>query len=277
MKLKKSTVNIGLEKPLKILHVTDSHLAFVDERDNERKHALARRLSSPEKEKFFYEHLEYGKANCDLIVHTGDLYDFTSQASFDFARKVLADEKLFYAVGNHEFSQYVGEAYEDRAYKMNSFHEMGPGLGVPLFFNSRVFGGVNFVSVDNSYHQFESWQITRLEKEIKKGLPVVLAMHVPIFEQSLYDYHIQRSGEGSSSYLAGCDEDHLPYDEWRAIEIRPRGATLEMIEYIKSQPSIKAILAGHVHFSFESMLTETLPQFVTGGGYEGIAREVTLI
>ncbi len=277
MKLEKSTVNIGLEKPLKILHVTDSHLAFVDERDNERKHALARRLSSPEKEKFFYEHLEHGKANCDLIVHTGDLYDFTSQANFDFARKVLADEKLFYAVGNHEFSQYVGEAYEDRAYKMNSFHEMGSGLGVPLFFNSRVFGGVNFVAMDNSYHQFESWQITRLEKEIKKGLPVVLAMHVPIFEQSLYDYHIKRSGEGSSCYLAGCDEDHLPFDEWRAIEIRPRGATLEMIEYIKSQPSIKAILAGHVHFSFESMLTETLPQIVTGGGYEGIAREVTLV
>ena len=37
------------------------------------------------------------------------------------------------------------------------------------------------------------------------------------------------------------------------------------------------ILAGHVHFSFESMLTETPPQIVTGGGYEGIAREVTLV
>ena len=277
MKLEKTTLEIGLEKPLKILHVTDSHVALCDDRDNPRKKALAERLGNPDKEKYFEEHRAYAKENCDLLVHTGDLFDFTSQANFDFARKVLADEDIFYIAGNHEFSQYVGEAYEDFAYKMNSFREMSPGLGVPLFFNSKIVGGVNFVGMDDSYHQFEPWQITRLKKEIDKGLPVILTMHAPIFEQSLFDYHIQRSGAGSSSYLVGCDEDHLPDDEWRAIEIRPRGATLEMVDFIKSQPQIKAILAGHIHFSFVSNLTPTIKQIVTGGGYEGIAREITII
>lgn len=276
MELIRSTLEIGLEKPIKLLHVTDSHIALADERDNERKHELAKRLSAPEKEKHLEDHLAYGKENCDVIVHTGDLIDFTSQANFDFARKILSDEKVFFAAGNHEFSRYVGEAYEDRAYKMNSFREMMPGLGAPLFFNSRVVGGVDLVSIDNSYHQFEQWQITRLEKEIAKGLPIILCMHVPLFEESLYDYHVGRSGAGSSSYLVGCDEDHLPYDEWRAIEIRPRGATLEMVDFIKSQPLIRAILAGHVHFSFESKLTDSLTQFITGGGYDGVARELTI-
>ena len=278
MQLIHSTLEIGLEKPLKILHVTDSHIALADERDSERKHALAKRLGAPEKELFFSDPLAYGKDHCDLLVHTGDLIDFTSQANFDFARKVLAEEKVFFAAGNHEFSQFVGEAYEDRAYKMNSFREMQPGLGAPLFFNSRVLGGVNFVAIDNSYHQFEPWQLTRLKKELAKGLPIVLCVHVPLFEQALYDYHVSRTGKGSSCYLCGCeDEDLLPDDEWRAIEIRPRGVTTEMVSFIKEEALIKAVLSGHVHFSFESLLSPGMPQYVTGGGYDGTARELTIL
>ena len=277
MELIKSTLNIGLERPLKVLHVTDSHVALVDDRDNERKHALAKRLGSAKKEQFFQEQLEYAKNCCDLMVHTGDLIDFTSYANFDFARKVLAEEKVFFTAGNHEFSQYVGEAYEDRAYKMNSFREMQPGLGAPLFFNSRIVGGVNFVAIDDSYHQFEPWQLTRLQKELDKGLPIILCLHVPLFEKKLYDYHIERSGPGSCSYLLGSDEDHLPDDEWRAIEIRPRGITTEMAAFIKSQPLIKAVLAGHIHFNFVSELAPGMPQFITGVGCDGYAREITIL
>ena len=112
---------------------------------------------------------------------------------------------------------------------------------------------------------------------IVANLPIILCLHVPLFEQSLYDYHVSRSGPGTSSYLLGCDEDHLPDDEWRAIEIRPRGITEEMAAFIISQSQIKAVLAGHIHFSFESLLAPGLPQFVTGGGYDGIARELTIL
>lgn len=276
MNIEKNTLHIGLEKPLKIFHITDSHVALCDDRDNERKKALAQRPNRVGREKFLESHLAYGRENCDLIVHTGDLIDFTSQANFDFARKVLVDEKVFFAAGNHEFSQYVGEAYEDFAYKMNSFREMQPGLGAPLFFNSKIIGGVNFVSIDDSYHQFEPWQMEKLKKEIEKGFPIILCLHVPLFEQSLYDYFISITSPGDCTYLAGCDEDHLPYDEWRAIEIRPRGVTCEMVDFIKSQPQIKAVLAGHLHFSFVSDIAPGKPQFVTAGGYQDHVRELTI-
>ncbi len=38
--INKCTLNIGVEKPFKILHITDSHIALCDERDNERKRAV---------------------------------------------------------------------------------------------------------------------------------------------------------------------------------------------------------------------------------------------
>ena len=279
MKLEKSTLEIGLERPVKLLHVTDTHLTLVDERDNERKHALAKRLRDPDKEKYLCEQLEYARENCDLLVHTGDLMDFVSHANVEKAREVVSDEKVFFIAGNHDYSQYVGEAWEDKAYRMNSYMEiehMG-GLGVPMLFNSRVAGGVNIVGIDNSYYLFEDWQIVRLKKEVEKGLPVILAFHDPLFEQSLYDYHYEHSPE-DCTYIVGCDEEHLlRYSEFRAYQQRPDEPTLRMIDYIKSEPMIKAILTGHLHFSFESRLTPTLTQYVTGGAYDGTCRELTIV
>ena len=276
MQLVKNELHIGLEKPLKLLHVTDSHIALADERDDERKHALAKRMGSPDKERYWAEQLAYAEQNCDLLVHTGDLMDFVSHANVDWARKALKNEKVFFIAGNHDYSQYVGEAWEDEAYRMNSYMQMGYGLGVPMFFSSRIVGGVNIVGIDNSYYRFASWQLWRLKKEVEKGLPIVLAFHDPLFEESLYHYHLERLPH-EPTYLVGCDEEHLlPYNEFRAVQQRPDEPTLAMIDYIKNEPLIKVILTGHLHFNFESSVAENLPQFVTGGGYEGVAREITI-
>ena len=277
MNLVKNTVKIGLEKPVKLLHVTDSHLCLADERDNERKHALAERLGDPNKEIYLNEQIEYAEKNCDLLIHTGDLMDFVSYANVDKAREIVSNEHIFFIAGNHDYSQYVGEAWEDNAYRMNSYMQMGYGLGVPMFFNSRTVGGVNIVGIDNSYYLFAEWQLYRLKKEAEKGLPIVLAFHDPLFEQSLYDYHFENV-PGDCAYLVGCDEEHLlRYSEFRAVQQRPDEPTLRMIEYIKGEPLIKLILTGHLHFNYESNITDSLPQFVTGGGYDGEAREITLI
>ena len=44
MKLEKNTLHVGLEKPVKFLHVTDTHLTYADEQDDERTCALCRNL-----------------------------------------------------------------------------------------------------------------------------------------------------------------------------------------------------------------------------------------
>lgn len=279
MELLKNTIQIGLEKPLKLLHVTDSHIALADELDNERKHKLLGRAFSPDKEKYLYEQIAYAKENCDVMVHTGDMFDFVSHANTVKAQEILADEHIFFIAGNHEYSQYVGEAWEDKAYRMNSYMEIERygGFGVPMLWNTRTVGGVNIVGIDNSYYLFEDWQLYRLKKEAKKGLPIILAFHTPLFEQSLYDYCFEKMSFEICSYLAGVDESHLErYSEFRAYQQRPDAPTLRMIEYIRNEPLIKAIFAGHVHFNYESNITDSLPQFVTGGGYDGYAREITV-
>ena len=282
MKLQKKTLRVGLEKPLKVLLVADTHLTLADERDDERKRALARSRTASfgnedgHVERALDEAIAYARENCDLLVHAGDLIDFVSRANVEKARKILSDPGIFFASGNHEFSRYVGEACEDRAYKMNAYMEMGYGLGVDMFFQARVVGGVNFVAVDNSYYLFEDWQLRRLRMEIEKGYPVILCLHTPLFEESLYQWMMER-GE-TCAYLAGCDEEHLlPYGEYRAVQQRPDGATMRMIEAIESEKAIRAILAGHLHHAFESVLPGGAVQYVAGAGYREEATELLIL
>ena len=283
MELEKTVIHIGLEKPVRLLHVTDTHLTLADERDNERKQKLGRDRTASfhntngRVERFLDEQITYAEEHCDLMVHTGDLIDFVSKANVEKARALLANEKILFIAGNHEYSQYVGEAWEDSAYRMNSYMQMGYGLGVPMFYNARTAGGVNIVAMDNGYYRFEDWQLWRLKREVEKGLPVILAFHNPLFEQSLYDRNMARPGAASAG-LVGCGEEHLlRFSEFRAVQQRPDEPTLRMIDYISHEPRIKAVLTGHLHFSFESRLAGGQMQYITGGGYDGIAREVIIV
>ncbi len=273
----KSSVEIGLEKPVKLLHVTDTHLCDMDDRDDIRKHWVVRRDDRAGNRKLFQEAIDYCNEHCDIMAHTGDLISLVSKRSMEAVREHLSTCKDFLAIaGNHEFSNYGGEAWEDIAYKMTNYQRVRQGLGFDLLFASREIGGVNLVALDNGYYHVEEWQRWRLEQEIKKGLPIVLMMHVPMFEQGLYEHSVKEHSDGIA-YLMGCDEEHLlPYSEYRAVQQRPTPDTTRFIEYVYSQPLIRCVLTGHIHLNYESKLASGIPQFVTGHNYGGFAREITL-
>ena len=276
--IKKTVIDLGLEKPLKLLHVSDSHIPLCDGRDSELKQAIAARKAP--RLSGMLDCLDaqtaYAEENCDLLIHTGDLIDFLSQANLEFARKWLKHDRVLYIAGNHEY--YDGPGWEDMHYRMTSVAKMGPeGIGANLFFTSRAVGGVNFVGIDDAYHQVEDWQTQRLALEVEKGLPVILFAHAPLFEQSLWERSVD-FWQDSSAYLVGCDEEHLmTYTEFRAVDQRPFPSTKRFVDYVNGEKRIKAVLAGHVHFHFESRLPGGAMQYVTGRGYQGAAREITLL
>ena len=101
MRFKSETVNLhfGLEKPVRILHVTDVHLSLADDVDGDsmKEHARERRrefvkeASYPERDPqgYFEEAMEYSK-EFDCTVITGDVIDFISHANCQTAKKILA-------------------------------------------------------------------------------------------------------------------------------------------------------------------------------------------
>ena len=272
----KTKVEIGLDKPVKLLHVTDTHITHWDERNDDLKKKYCGPVEKADQIRdYFLETIDYCNKNCDMMAHTGDLINVLTYKSLEVVRDCFAKSENYLAIaGNHEFSQFCGESWEDTAYKMNT-HQLVRGiLGFDLFFSAKQVGGINVVGIDNGYYHVEPWQLWRLQREVKKGLPVVLMMHVPLFEQGLYERMLVE-GKGIP-YLMGCDDEHLlPVEEFRAVQQRPTEDDLRFIDYVHSEPLIKCVLAGHVHINYESVLPGNTLQLVTGLNCEGISREIT--
>ncbi len=265
--LKQTDLHIGIEKPFSFVHISDTHLTLADGRDDERKIALSKKRSkifSPPPEDVLREAEKYVREKGLSIVHTGDLIDFVSEANLERAERFVKENTVLFVAGNHEYSLYVGEAFEDEAYRNKSLAHVQSFFKAPIRFNSCVIGGVNFVGIDNGYYLFDRAQLDMLKQEAAKGLPIVLFMHNPLFEKSLFEYSF-KVHKYQSAYLTGTPDELLKLGTPdRMAQQKPDEITLETIEYIKTQPLIKAILTGHLHRDFESNITDILPQYITG-------------
>ena len=285
LKIRQITVKIGLSKPFKVLHVSDSHVCLADGRDNERKRQLAaiRAGYFPRARASIAASVAYAKAHGELFLHTGDLEDFVSAAGLDMIRETFRGIDCIAAVGNHEFSQYVGEAREDAAYKAVSFGRVQAVWPNDPLFYARVVNGVNFVAFDNVYSYTVPSQLERLRAEVAKGLPIVLLCHVPFFSEEIYMASVKAMGQSSDKriYLAGVPAERMANPkpgEPVTHGLAPDRETLAFIEYFEKQPLIKAVLCGHLHWEWSGQLPGIgIPQYVAGLGAAGFAQEVTFV
>ena len=275
MNIPETELHIGVEAPFTVLHMSDTHLTLADLRDGERKVTLAeKRLKYfPHAEALLTAASELAKQHRAPILHTGDLIDFVSLANLERAKQFTDENDCFMVAGNHEFSLYVGEAWEDAAYRNQSLDKVQASFRNDIRMSSRVIGGVNFVALDDGYYLFEEEQLAFLKGEVARGLPIVLMMHNPLYEEEYFDsitYHRERVGLKPSAtppcaYLTGVPEALMGhYDDHRRRQQRPDEITDRTVAYIKSEPLIRAVLAGHVHYSLVTKLREDAPQIITG-------------
>ena len=270
-------LSLGAEKPFRLLHITDTHLCLADERDNERKNNLAegRKKVFGDGEDALAWSIEKSKELDALLVHTGDLLDFVSEANIDAAKKFTDENDCFFAAGNHEFSLYVGEAWEDKAYRDQSLDKVQAAFKNDIRFCSRVVNGINLIAIDNSYYRFEQEQLDALKAEVQRGLPILLFMHNPMHTDEFYNY--RRNVEGVKiAYLTGTPAEMMSdYDDHRFRQQCPDDITIEATDYIANEPMIKALFTGHLHFSHETPYFGRM-QYVTGGAGNRIARLIEI-
>ncbi len=268
MNLIKNKICIGAEKPFSFLHMSDTHFTYADERDGQRKTELAegRAPVFPDAERFAREAEEYAKANNLLICHTGDLIDFVSEANLDRAKQFTDANDVLLAAGNHEFSQYVGEAWEDEAYRNQTLARVQMSFKNDIRFASRKINGVNLIAIDNGYYLFDKEQLALLKKEIEYGLPMILFMHTPLYSEELYESIKENGLLGDCAYIAGVPEELMKgFSEYRYRQQKADGATLEVLDIIRNEPLIKAVFTGHLHrLNIVTKLTDDKNQYISG-------------
>lgn len=266
MKILASEIAVGADAPFTLLHMSDVHLTFADGRDDGRKLELARSRAGyfRQAEEYLALAAETARRENALIVCTGDLIDFVSEANIDAARSFTDVSDCFFTAGNHEFSLYVGEEFEDEAYRNRSLAKVQAAFGNDIRFASRVINGVNLVALDNSYYHIDRAQLDALKAECGRGMPVILLMHVPLYAPDICDIMLNVKGEPCAHLINTPDGIVDGYTPDRIRQQRTDGLTREACEYIASQPAIKAVIAGHVHTHCESRVSEGLTQYIAG-------------
>ncbi len=259
-------ISIGAQKPFRLLHASDTHLCHADERDDERKNLLAekrRRVFPNADENLFEISSVAGSYSCP-VAYTGDLIDFVSEANLDTVRSFTCQNDVFMCAGNHEFSQYVGEAFEDKEYRNQSLCKVQAAFTNDIRMSARVINGIKLLAVDNSYYLFDREQLEFLKRECAEGLPAILLLHTPLFTPELHAFMIEERKQ-PCGYLCGSPEDllkHYPPDRRR--QQTPDRITLDVIEFIKNCGNINCILTGHIHTTVVSYIKADLPQYAIG-------------
>ena len=281
LNIAKTELHLGLLAPVRLLQITDAHIsrAYPREMDDPQKFAHRKAAFDGDlpngAEKRFEALLAYAKANSLLPVFTGDIWDYMSEANFEYWDLITSGLDHIYCAGNHDFCTWPGADKEDHAYKLSALPRVLPHVKDHPVFSSRIINGVNLVCIDDGYYLFTPAQLDSLIKEVEKGLPIVLFMHVPLFAPAYADLLLHKNP--ACAYLTAPTEDYLKtYQPFRAAQQRPDDITCRMVDYIKSQPLIKAVFAGHIHDHHEHALTPTLPQFVTASAYHAAAREIVI-
>ena len=258
-------LSVGASAPFTLLQMTDTHLIHADERDGERM------LAYTEKRRKTYQHGDEYLASVSAlakelsctIINTGDLIDCQTAPNLELIARFTAENDVIHMLGNHDCRSYGGMEYDCPAVRAQTIERVRTALGRELRFRSVVRNGVNLVLLDNAYYWVEPWQYGALRRELSRGLPTVLFVHVPLFQPELHRYILETKGRLFSSLMCVPEELLATYPEKRLLQQRPTETTRAAFELITHAPNIAAVIAGHTHLNWEGLLAGGIPQYVT--------------
>jgi len=275
MSVSYARIDAGATKPFSLFHISDTHLTAAYPAEGLTKQRLAQKRTQTfggRQEEALRDSLAWAKAHSDFLLHTGDLLDWQSVNNFDLAWPTLEAADLA-AIGNHEYSPDMWmdkpACTNDEAFKaltrgkLQKFYDRHD-----VSFAAKTLDGVNFITLDDVYGTVTSEQVERFRAEVKKGLPIVLCMHVPFFTESLW---MMTRAYWSDWKFDPAKAPDASGDYARQLADR---TTAGFIAYLKTEPLLKGILSGHLHFDASDRFSPTAVQHVVGGNYMFHGRQI---
>ena len=263
----------GLRQPVRIAHITDSHIGQFSQDDpravgmRERMEDLYGKFGRDYENRLAELFQRAADARADAIFMTGDLLDFPAPPSLDLARSLIKNSPcpVFFIPGNHDWN------FPRQSPCTNVLRAAQRPLIASLFHDAVAVGhgasdiqGLQVLYIDNSTYQIDPEQLAFTRQRLLRGIPTALLIHIPITQPGL---HGRTTAFWGQPILMGAEMEEEARRGWN-VET-PVPGTGEFIALLSATPHLRGIFSGHVHFGHEEPFSPTAAQYVGTPAFEG--------
>ena len=262
-----TVVNIGIEKPIKLLHITDVHLTFFTEHDPEfQQELMSWRTKTFHKEggcpdytpeEYFREAIRYAEEIGATLIATGDVIDIYTEGNLLKVNEIIKGHDMMFSPGGHEHQKVCVRTMEEEYpyFKIMREKIKDNFRRFDIDFESRIIGGVNVITANNGLDYYNAYTVNRFEKELERGYPVVVFSHDPVDDP-----------------LLGLTE---PYHPNVKLSTEDYLTSNRMLQKLLHDRRVKATFAGHWHRTEESVI-HGKSHYVTDGLFKGKCRLIEI-
>ena len=270
----------GLKKDFKILHFTDLHACALDEAEKAAMEPVRRDYIPPRQGLFgggrpypseaaLPALIRYGEEiAADLILMTGDIIDFPSEANLTLLQSCVDSCKVpvLYVTGNHDWS-YADDYHTENAaatYLTRVDAISGAADHAAIYEDDTVLVCAVDSGLDRIRPETLEAYLTAARRAKATGKALILALHVPVHAETLVEDTVRvwrkelTIGEGAF----GCDD--------------PATMAFYNAVAVESDLAPDAVIAGHVHFDHEDLFPNGTSQYITDIACDGHCRVLTL-
>ena len=256
------TINAGIGEKVVISQLTDVHLSYYNEEDLKdpvlkETHDLFDWRKDNATLPNLQNTLKQAAKDSDLIVITGDLYNYYSQGNLQTIKEHIFDkyDNVIATLGNHDVDRQCSDAtLEDPVTYEELRATVAAGWGNDITYVSQIVKDkVMIIALDNSTTHFLSEQVPLMTADLQKarenGYVVLLFYHIPILtgdpaDDATYADSKYSSKKPEFTAKLGTNTSEL-------VGPHSTGADKEIYDLITNNGDIiYGAFCGHIHGDF---------------------------
>ena len=250
----------SVSEPVRIMHISDTHLYIDDERGaNYREYSerMSKAYNSTRNYKNGAETnpvemvkqivQEADEQDLDAIAMTGDIVSFPSAAGVDYVLESFGKLSIprYYISGNHDW-HFEGMRGTERDLRDEWIEKRLKPLyptGVnPLCYSVKV-KGVKLLFVDDSIYEILPEQLAFIQKELSTMEPTAVFMHIPLYAPG----RPVSFGVGHPNWNASTDGNYKIEQRPQWPEKGHNETTFAFRDAILGSPNLLGVFQGHIH------------------------------
>lgn len=195
----------------------------------------------------------------DYVVFGADMLDYVSKKNLECLADGLDGIKTpwMYLRADHDYGRWFGDM---GIRKMRKLHRR---IAPQNKLWTKRFEAFTLVGLDNTTTAVTEETLQEFRAVCGEGKPVILCTHVP------FDTGSEDSKELAELSRKGWGDRVLCWGDGDAYDTSSGGTMKELISLICAPDSpVCAVLAGHLHFTWEGALTDTCTGHVFSAAYE---------